>query len=423
DVYTSVSRRRIEPPPWAEAALVGASPTSLVRAAATVRSLNALRSQSPGGGPSSSAGVVNSPLDGQSPGTVHDHPSPGVYSTLSPTSRASLSSSLGALFAFGLRHSASTSTVGSFATVATGDVFDKESLGNAAETSTAGNVKEGLLIRKHLLERTNKQATSRSWKKSRAVLQNAELMLYNDSVSGRSEICRPLGDKHPKPRPDLTLCLLHAVATALPGVYSHDRKREHVFAINLFNGGAYLLQAPTAAECADWIAKANLEAARRSREPLGQGVTNFDFGWGRVLERLREEEAEGDADGRPPARPFSEKDYDIREWKAPEPNVEAVSGLSEVGVVAEPCRRSRRNALAHQFARSKRRFFPDQGAQLESLTKRLGTLEEEIEKHHRLREKMQRAVRARVCPVFFRAAIVSRTCSDSAADPEPLQRR
>ncbi|KAG0364805.1 hypothetical protein BGZ54_007132 [Gamsiella multidivaricata] len=146
---------------------------------------------------------------------------------------------------------------------------------------------EGILFRKHLLERADKKASHRAWRQLLVVLDQGGLSLFRaDGQLGQAfEEQGILFDE---------IRLQHTITNILPPP-GYSSSRRHVFAVQLYTGAVYLFQAATARECEDWARICNYWAARTSKEPLPGGVINMDYGWGRSLELLANNTSDGAA--------------------------------------------------------------------------------------------------------------------------------
>ncbi|KAJ1975459.1 hypothetical protein H4R35_003135 [Dimargaris xerosporica] len=134
-------------------------------------------------------------------------------------------------------------------------------------------VKSSVLVRKHLMERTDRKATNRSWKQCYVVLEHGMLNMYK-AERGRTD-----GSELTDPALQLGhVSLRHSLTNALPPP-GYSRSRPHVFAIQLPHGGVYLFQAATKDQLKEWVDCCNYWAARESKEPLVGGVCNADHGW------------------------------------------------------------------------------------------------------------------------------------------------
>ncbi|KAF9287808.1 hypothetical protein BGZ68_001225 [Mortierella alpina] len=142
--------------------------------------------------------------------------------------------------------------------------------------------KEGILYRKHLLERADKKASNRSWRQLLVVLDRGGLSLFRaDGQLGQAiEEQGILFDE---------IRLQHTITNVLPPP-GYSSSRRHVFAIQLFTGAVYLFQAANAVDCEEWAKTCNYWAARTTKEPLPGGVINMDYGWGRSLDMFLQQQ-------------------------------------------------------------------------------------------------------------------------------------
>jgi len=131
-----------------------------------------------------------------------------------------------------------------------------------------------------------------------------------------------------------SLNLAHSLAHPLPPP-GYSRQRPHCFVLTLSSGAVYFFQAGTEDLVNEWVSTCNYWAARQSKEPLAGGVSNMEYGWNRVLNRV-ENEDRGDAMSTRSARsifskrsmagslkdrnasPYADRIF-INEWKPPLP--------------------------------------------------------------------------------------------------------
>ncbi|KAF9379628.1 hypothetical protein BGX21_002588, partial [Mortierella sp. AD011] len=170
---------------------------------------------------------------------------------------------------------------------------------------------EGILWRKHLLERADKKAAHRAWRQLLVVVDieqgtlsmfrsNGKIPKTSSSLSSQHQTLStsspsPLGDYDADMPLFDEIPLQHSITNILPPP-GYSSSRRHVFAVQLFTGAVYLFQAPSPRECEAWARTCNYWAARTSKEPLVGGVVNMEYGWGRALEsmlRLEEEKQHG----------------------------------------------------------------------------------------------------------------------------------
>lgn len=173
-----------------------------------------------------------------------------------------------------------------------------------------------------------------------------------------------------------SLSLTHSLSHPLPPP-GYSRQRPHCFVLTLSSGAVYFFQAGTEDLVNEWVSTCNYWAARQSKEPLAGGVSNMEYGWNRVLNRL-ETEDRGDAMSTRSARsifskrslagslkdrngsPYADRIF-VNEWKPPLPP-------------------SIPSTL-------------DEEAQLAAMEKQVATLNEELETHQTLQFAMSELVR------------------------------
>ncbi|KAG2217575.1 hypothetical protein INT45_004928 [Circinella minor] len=177
-------------------------------------------------------------------------------------------------------------------------------------------IKEGVVMRKHLLENATHKARHRDWKECLLVVTEGELKMYalqssnNNGDMDRRNMLRSssasfanLADSLSKTTsPTSTsfggatenkwashsqligsIALNHTLSNVLPPP-GYNRQRPHVFAIQQPDGGVYLFQASSLDQVNQWVQTCNYWAARQSKEPLAGGVSNMEYGWGTCLQ-------------------------------------------------------------------------------------------------------------------------------------------
>ncbi|KAF8941825.1 hypothetical protein BGZ47_007143 [Haplosporangium gracile] len=154
---------------------------------------------------------------------------------------------------------------------------------------------EGILWRKHLLERADKKAQHRAWRQLLVVLdqERGTLSMFRSdgslpSVSTQPQsnsgsLAPPLNDSDASMPLFDDIPLQHTITNILPPP-GYSTSRRHVFALQLFTGAVYLFQTKTPQECESWARTCNYWASRTSKEPLVGGVVNMEYGWGRALD-------------------------------------------------------------------------------------------------------------------------------------------
>ncbi|OAD79405.1 hypothetical protein PHYBLDRAFT_107057 [Phycomyces blakesleeanus NRRL 1555(-)] len=233
--------------------------------------------------------------------------------------------------------------------------------GSALFASQPPYLKEGVLIRKHLLESATHKAKHREWREIFVTIGQGEIKMYalhnSGEVERRLTIFLLLFQSHSQLLG--TIQFSHTLSNVLPPP-GYNRQRPHVFAIQQPNGGVYLFQAASQEQVNEWVATANYWAARESKEPLPGGVSNMEYGWNSCLndvfldldtiERVPTGSALSDPDA-----------VTIYDWKPPAPPM-----------VASPL---------------------NEKEQYDSLQKHLSTLNSDINEHRELKKKILIKVR------------------------------
>ncbi|KAI8881084.1 hypothetical protein K501DRAFT_296041 [Backusella circina FSU 941] len=227
-------------------------------------------------------------------------------------------------------------------------------------TSNSPYYKEGMVVRKHLLERTNHKAKHRDWKDCFMVIDRSQLRMYklngynkrhrirnsliinrlSDAASQVSESSSSEsmnvggGDWMSHAQMTGSIDLRHTLANMLPSGYSPQR--QHVFALQQSNGAVHLFQSGSADQVQEWVSTCNYWAARESKEPLAGGVSSMEYGWGSCL---------------------GGGDYILHEWHPPA--VPTISSMLE------------------------------EASQLEALMKHVKALDAELDRHRELKSKME----------------------------------
>ncbi|KAI7875801.1 hypothetical protein K492DRAFT_182339 [Lichtheimia hyalospora FSU 10163] len=293
----------------------------------------------------------------------------------SPSSRRESFSSIGSSTSFGSRARAS-SLQHSFQPM----INFMEAHSSILFENRPPYIKEGVVMRKHLLENANQKAKHREWRECLLQVTEGELKMYalqSGADVDRRSVLRAssasfanLSDKGSlqssaasfggvpsskwaaSSQPLASLALNHTLSNILPPP-GYNRQRPHVFAIQQPDGGVYLFQTASQEQCNEWVATCNYWAARESKEPLPGGVSNMEYGWGGCLhdvvihKETDQVQVQGNDD--PDA-------VNIFDWKPPTPPLVS-SSLEEE-------------------------------QQLEVLKKHLNALEQEIDDHRELKRKI-----------------------------------
>ncbi|SCV71895.1 BQ2448_4589 [Microbotryum intermedium] len=146
--------------------------------------------------------------------------------------------------------------------------------------------KEGLLWRKHYWEITGKRAKEKSWLHAFVVISAGQVKMFRFDDGGGGSM-RGMGggmgggDWTSNAQNVGEVSLIHALCSAMPPP-GYSRDRPHCFVLTLPSGGSNFFQAGTPDLVGEWVSTCNYWSARLSKEPLAGGVSNMDYGWGRV---------------------------------------------------------------------------------------------------------------------------------------------
>ncbi|KAL1924491.1 uncharacterized protein VTP21DRAFT_4145 [Calcarisporiella thermophila] len=277
-------------------------------------------------------------------------------------------------------------------------------------------VKEGVLIRKHLLEKQGVRAKHREWQECFVVVDRGRLMMFRFDKYGSSshtKLCRRsrpltmwmreassselLSKRHSvveketsENKPEIAqvfgggnwmtnaipigeLSLRHTIAKALPAGYS--RTRNNVFALTLPNGGTYLFQAGTQQHVLEWCRTCTYWAARESRPPLLGGVSSIEYGWNSIV--LKSENNEDNSSLCPPEtqQPQSRRASFVGMFGDAHREKNTKPTVQEWQPPLAPTQ-----ASPHSF---------DEAEQLQALQQYIANLEKELEDHTNYREPLQ----------------------------------
>ncbi|KAI8641190.1 hypothetical protein BD408DRAFT_346530 [Parasitella parasitica] len=177
--------------------------------------------------------------------------------------------------------------------------------------------KQGLVMRKHVMESSDKRARNRQWQLCYLVIKDTELVMYkptqqhmvDDSEKGRrrkstsmmlwnpSASFSSLQDimhQHPhwqadeEQAPLATLEMNHTYATAIPPP-GWNPQRPHVFRLETGDGGLWLFESLDLFAVQAWVEACNLTAAKISKGPLPGAICNIDYGWGAKWDNTTQE--------------------------------------------------------------------------------------------------------------------------------------
>lgn len=170
-------------------------------------------------------------------------------------------------------------------------------------------LKHGLVMRKHVMESTDKRARHRQWQLCYLVMNDTQLimhraiqqsntspvlfeprarrrrsmMLWNQSVCSLQDVIQE-GDiedwqADEKASPLGILEMNHTFTTSIPPP-GWNGQRPHVFRVETGEGGLWLFESMDMFAVQAWVEAANTTAAKISKGPLTGAVSNIDYGWG-----------------------------------------------------------------------------------------------------------------------------------------------
>ncbi|KAF1810664.1 SEC7-like protein [Eremomyces bilateralis CBS 781.70] len=152
--------------------------------------------------------------------------------------------------------------------------------------------KEGILQHRHHLERVDRAGKDskkdKGWAEAFAVIEKGVMRLFlfkhgagKDSSSSSPAPFAPVGGGNwlDNAEPAGEFLLRQTIASALPPP-GFSPSRSHVWALSLPTGAVHLFQAGTPEMVVEWVTTANYWSARLSKAPLGEAVSNVEYGWG-----------------------------------------------------------------------------------------------------------------------------------------------
>jgi hypothetical protein len=187
--------------------------------------------------------------------------------------------------------------------------------GSSLFSSRPPYFKEGVVMRKHLLENASQKARHREWRECFLEVSQengGELRMYtlqqpalgasdkslfrhstaaaftNNPLISEKALFKPSSSFHSTTKWSASsqligkISLSHTLSNPLPPP-GYNRQRPHVFATQQSDGGVYLFQAASADQVQEWVSTCNYIAAFKSKEPLPGALGNMDYGWGYCL--------------------------------------------------------------------------------------------------------------------------------------------
>lgn len=146
--------------------------------------------------------------------------------------------------------------------------------------------KEGIVKHKHHLESLDKKARERNWNEVFAVVEKGYLSMFSFSTKsmrhktkGKST-SRVVGGGNWQENAQSvgSFLLQQTIASALPSP-GYSKARPHVWALSLPTGAVHLFQVGTPDILREFVSTANYWSARLSNHPLVGGISNIEYGW------------------------------------------------------------------------------------------------------------------------------------------------
>ncbi|KAI1002827.1 hypothetical protein K3495_g5376 [Podosphaera aphanis] len=161
-------------------------------------------------------------------------------------------------------------------------LLDDESL----ELHGAPWAKEGMVKHKHHLESLDKKAKERNWNEVFAVVEKGYLSLFSFSSKSMRQKSKGKavqgivggGNWQANAEKLGSFLLRQTIASALPSP-GYSKSRPHVWALSLPTGAVHLFQVGTPDIVKEFVSTTNYWSARMSNHPLVGGISNIEYGW------------------------------------------------------------------------------------------------------------------------------------------------
>ncbi|TQS38608.1 hypothetical protein Golomagni_00883 [Golovinomyces magnicellulatus] len=155
--------------------------------------------------------------------------------------------------------------------------------------------KEGMVKHKHHLESLDKKARERNWSDVFAVIEKGYLTLFSFSAKSIRQKTKDKpaqffvgGGNWQENAENLGSFLLQqTIASALPSP-GYSKARPHVWALSLPTGAVHLFQVGTPEIVKEFVSTANYWGARLSNHPLVGGISNIEYGWSDYIIKMVE---------------------------------------------------------------------------------------------------------------------------------------
>lgn len=135
--------------------------------------------------------------------------------------------------------------------------------------------REGVLMRKHVMESSDRKAKLRQWQPCLARVRDGTLEMQPTPDKDKRRSVLLWSRRHDTESIDLK----HALASNVSPPIAQHQRHAHVLSLQTASGAAWLLEAPDLFTVLEWVASCNYWAALLSKEPLPGGISNIDYGW------------------------------------------------------------------------------------------------------------------------------------------------
>jgi hypothetical protein len=161
--------------------------------------------------------------------------------------------------------------------------------------------KHGLVMRKHIMESTDKRARHRQWQLCYLVMTDTELIMYKpvqpSNANAKTTAKQRRKSLHIWPPPTLhsnmgddwqadfteaplaTIMMNHTYASVIPPP-GWSSQHPHVFRLHTAEGALWLFESVDLFAIQAWVEACNATAAKISKGSLPGAVSNIDYGWG-----------------------------------------------------------------------------------------------------------------------------------------------
>ncbi|ORZ00132.1 hypothetical protein BCR43DRAFT_484724 [Syncephalastrum racemosum] len=136
-------------------------------------------------------------------------------------------------------------------------------------------MREGVLMRKHIMESSDRKAKLRHWQACFVRVQDGTLEMQPTADKDKRRSMLLWSRRHDTESVDLN----HALASNISPPIAQNKRHPHVLSLQTASGAVWLLEAPDLFTVLEWVATCNYWAALLSKEPLQGGVSNIDYGW------------------------------------------------------------------------------------------------------------------------------------------------